>query len=146
MKKISLFLPFFLFANSIVLYNENSFVRTNKEIEFKKGISYINLSSNINKSSLNLHLNKEKILYYEFSNKPFYKLLLESNLNKEIEFIVNNEIKKGVLIKIDPLIAKSSNQYYLLSIDKIVSLQNIIDSNPLKITITKTKNIKDKLF
>ena len=146
MKKIILFLPFFLFANSIVIYNSKSFVKTNKEIEFKKGIGYINLPSSIDKSSINLSLNKEKISYYEFKNKPFYKLLLENNLNKKIEFIVNNKIKKGVLIKIDPLIAKSNNKYYLLNTNKIVSFQNIIDSNPLKIKIAKTKNTKDRLF
>ena len=149
-----LFLPLFLFSKTLTIYNDNlAYITAKKEVVINNKEFYIyDLPRNIIKPSLRVNLDMADIVSYEFKDRSFTKQLLKKNLNKEVDFIVNKKIKRGKLIKIEPIIVIEdlNKRYYILyDPNKIVSYEDMINNFSnlyLKVKTTAPKNRKSKLF
>jgi hypothetical protein len=143
MKKAIIFTTFTLLnATTLTIYNNNlGYVIEQKDIKLqanKTSYRYENMPKSVIVSSIvpEFKSSNVKLLsqIYQNSDTEFNKKILETNLNSEVEFYINNkkEIKKGVLLKVEPIVIKSSNKFYIVDSINSIIFNKMPDENRLK--------------
>jgi hypothetical protein len=143
MKKILLFTTTILLnATTLTIYNNNlGYVIEQKSIKLeanKTTYRYENMPESVIVSSIMPEFKSSDVKLlsqlYQNSNNNFNKKLLEANLDKEVEFYQEDKtkLKKGVLVRVEPIVIKSDDRYYVIDSIKDIIFNKMPDENRLK--------------